>query len=408
MVSLRQKVNKLERLSIKGFFGRKNVSWRLIKAVECAATKGRRKPRGRRYCDDVKAISISSEKAGGRGGHSVAQQILSLRSLRTKRKITQLVDLDCGFHETSPFVRILQDFSNNMPETHTIVGFGWDETELVPCLSLKDGTLIGYEDYGFDDCGNRDRTEKLADKLLVVHVKGLFTPWHYPIAYAFASRQTTKERLRRLLLQLIRAVTQMGLRVWFFFWDQGSSNTALMHLLEREFPHVQNGVRRQGSMCIDGNIIYVTFDPAHMIKCFRNLLVGGYLEWPLTVNNGVFFAKSEWSLLDRLCQIVENFKDRLSSASLASKVTRRHLDSATDRRRKMKVKPARQLFSNTNVQVLLQAMAGIDFDDVGDPGSPVSQVNVDEALLQAGMSKSISAQLQRHDGLKVALTLLKF
>ncbi|KAJ1523123.1 hypothetical protein ONE63_001016 [Megalurothrips usitatus] len=363
MVSLRQKVNKLERLSIKEFLERKNVSWRLIKAVECAATNSRRKPRGRRYCDDVKAISISSEKAGGRGGHSVAQQILSLPSLRTTRKITQLVDLDCGFHETSPFVRILQDFSSNMPETHRIVGFGWDETELVPCLTLKDGTLIGYEDYGFDDCGNRDRTEKLADKLLVVHVKGLFTPWHYPIAYAFASRQTSKERLRRLLLQLIRAVTQMGLRVWFFCCDQGSSNTALMHLLEREFPHVQNGVRRQGSMCIDGNIIYVTFDPAHMIKCFRNLLVGGYLEWPITVNNVVFFAKLEWSLLERLCQIVENFKDRLSSTSLASKITRRHLDSATDRRRKMKVKPARQLFSNTNVQVLLQ---------VGEPLLPGS------------------------------------
>ncbi|KAJ1530213.1 hypothetical protein ONE63_005140 [Megalurothrips usitatus] len=160
-------------------------------------------------------------------GRLSVKEFLDKKKTRTTRKIVQDIHIECGFDENSPFARTVQSCTESMEGYQEVVGVIWDETDLIPFLTLQDGSIIGYEDYGtalarklaMDEAGNvmfaqeliRDRTGKFADKLLVFQVQGLLSKWHFPVAFAFSSAQANQARLQRLFKQVYDFLTEIGL-----------------------------------------------------------------------------------------------------------------------------------------------------------------------------------------------------
>ena len=197
----------------------------------------------------------------------------------------------------------------------------WDEMrikERITFNKFKD-KLVGVVDHG----GNtRELTS--AKEALVVMIKGINTYWAFPISYYFSSGSTKTADLNKIILENIRSVEKLGLKVRLGMSDMGLTNQGMfrIHDITEAKPFIKT----------DSGILYLIHDPVHLMKLIRNNLH----KHGFTYEGGC----AKWSHLEEFYEI-----DSSSENRLAPKLTRCHFD-LTDIS-KMKVRLATQILSHS-------------------------------------------------------------
>lgn len=179
--------------------------------------------------------------------------------------------------------------------------------------------------YGYADNGH-ERSPQLANSALLVVLSGISKSWVQPLSYVFSKSTASPGTVECLLVDLIRRLNSADIFVKAVICDQGASNCALARRLDvspsRPF------------FTVDQSKIYFIFDPPHLMKTTRNLL----LKYDLQI--GDTEQKVQWSFIREFYE-----SDHPLRVRLAPKLTDSHICPTVFSR--MRVKLATQVLSDS-------------------------------------------------------------
>ncbi|GFO22218.1 hypothetical protein PoB_004872300 [Plakobranchus ocellatus] len=117
---------------------------------------------------------------------------------------------------------------------------------------------------GLEDFGSFGKTGQFDDYALVFMLLVLTKKWKQPIAYYLSSGPTKVHLLQHLIIKSVNQTQALGFTLKFVIWDQGSNNRAVTQRF---------GVTSQDPyLFVNGNKVFLIFDPPHLIKNARNNL----------------------------------------------------------------------------------------------------------------------------------------
>lgn len=209
------------------------------------------------------------------------------------------------------------------------VSIAFDEMSIRKHVQWSDSRkqFMGFISHGHD---KRDEGSKpLARNALVFLVSGINFDFHLPIAHSFITTLGAEEK-SEIITQVVRAVTELGIKVVSITFDGLQTNFAACRRLGARFsiknmkPFIVNPV--------DETKIYIVPDLCHMLKLLRNCLASqGSIE---DSSGGII----QWKYLEKLVDLREK-RDLVTH-----KMTKRHIQWD---RAKMDVRIAAQTFSNS-------------------------------------------------------------
>lgn len=350
---LRQENLSLRRRDIRQFLSEKGVSDGTITQAECEARNHLRRPKGFRYTHQDMGRAIAIAKTGGSRALSVLHQVSMCPSKRRVDQVVQGVIIDAGISEHNVLAsQIGRMLMSEEDLAMKFVTLAFDETKVMPHLAPKprEGMILGYTDFG-----NGERSPHVAEYILAFAFQGLVVDWTFPLGFLLTQTSTKGDKLSTLIPQAIRAGRNLGLKVMITSCDQASTNRNAITTLTNEHPVIEDGKICPGQFEVDGEPVIAIYDPAHIVKCARNTLLGGKnalggsLEWPIEIDGTEIMFELHINMFKKLRTILER---QGASASLGN-LTDAHLDP----KNKMKVQPAIQLFSSKNAAL---------FEMVGD------------------------------------------
>ncbi|XP_064465409.1 uncharacterized protein LOC135376898 [Ornithodoros turicata] len=207
----------------------------------------------------------------------------------------------------------------------------FDEMSIKEHLQYDSGSDVVY---GFVDTG-KERNSEMAKSALLVVLSGITKAWVQPLSYIFSRSTVSADILNDLLQDLIRQLHSLGVFVKAVVCDQGASNCALCRKL---------GISpSKPYLCVDESKVYFIFDPPHLMKTTRNML----LKHDLQIGDAQH--KVQWAFIKEFYESDFPLKVRL-----APKLTDDHIHPTVFSR--MKVKFATQVMSNslsTGIAVLI-------------------------------------------------------
>ena len=97
----------------------------------------------------------------------------------------------------------------------------WDEMSIRPYLEYNQ-----KEDYieGFSDLGEYGRTGELANTALIFMLSSLSCNWKQAVYISFSKGPVPGDKLKDIILDVIDAVEEIGLKIRFMVSDQGATN----------------------------------------------------------------------------------------------------------------------------------------------------------------------------------------
>ena len=202
---------------------------------------------------------------------------------------------------------------------------------------------------GFVDLGDNNENEDEASEALVFMVVGFKGHWKAPIAY-YLTKSLHAPTQQELVIHSLNALHDIGMRVWTITMDGHGTNQSMCKSLGCDMS-VGSCSPKFKHPADPSHMVFVIFDPCHMLKLFRNLLSAyGFI----VSENG----KVQWDYIKRL----QNLQDD-AGLRLANKLSQRHILFS---RQKMKVNLAAQTLSSSVASALqcLQEVGHPDFQDV--------------------------------------------
>ncbi|KAJ8264015.1 hypothetical protein GJAV_G00144120 [Gymnothorax javanicus] len=201
---------------------------------------------------------------------------------------------------------------------------------------------------GFVDLGDGGESEDEASEVLVFMVVGLCGHWKAPVAH-YLTRGLQAGTQKQLLLHCLRALHEVGIRVWTVTMDGHATNVAMCKELgcklsvddcSPTFPHPDDPT----------NSVAIIFDPCHMLKLFRNLLDAYGCIRSAT-------GRVDWNCIKALNSVQDQ-----AGLRLGNRLSQRHISF---HRQKMKVNLAAQALSNSVAKSLqyLQEVGHPDFTE---------------------------------------------
>lgn len=168
------------------------------------------------------ALSLYKESCSG---YKLLQQLFTLPSSRTLRRLLQKVPIHAGINDVI-FSHLLHQQSL-MKDVNKLCILIWDEISLHPHLQYDatNDKIIGFEDWG------HKRTQRIADHALVFMLRGIKTGWKIPLSYNFCKSATKTAQLIRCIKEIINEVRKAGFIIVATLCDQGSSNVAALKQL---------------------------------------------------------------------------------------------------------------------------------------------------------------------------------
>ncbi|KAI4463237.1 transposase protein [Holotrichia oblita] len=156
----------------------------------------------------------------------------------------------------------------------------FDEMSLKQHLQYdgKRDIISGYEDYG------TERENNYSNTALVFLVQGLRKAWKNPVGYYLVNskmesskKKTTvgKKILDFCIKEVITAYLSIGLNIVSNVCDMGSNNVAVLQQLGFTY--------NDPKIDIDGNVIFIFFDPPHLLKCTPNLFLKYLVKCQYTI-----------------------------------------------------------------------------------------------------------------------------
>lgn len=182
--------------------------------------------------------------------------------------------------------------------------------------------------------------------ILLFMARGLFHKWKMPVAYFVTNSSVQAKHVSLLIKSNLTAMTDVGLNVRAAVCDQSSVNRKAQNLL---------GITKSKPfLTSEESKIFFIYDFPHVIKCIRNNLIKGVIEFNkiegqaegYSAANSIGFAN--WS------HVVELFNiDVSSETARATRLTERHLNPNSFE--KMSVKLATQVFSHSVSSAMMTA-----------------------------------------------------
>lgn len=300
------------------------------------------KARGRRFTIQEKLLSLSIYKQSAKS-YRILEKLFTLPGRKTLTNLLSKIPVNPGIDTT--LMKVLKDNINKLSDKHKLCAVLFDEVSLSPNLTYNHsaGMITGFEDNG------TARTQNFADHSLVFMIRGVVKKYKQPIAYSFCKGTTSSHDLTNQLKNVIRAVSETGLRVVATICDQGATNTAAINILKKdtkadmirkndeykeEFYNVESG----GDIL---NIIHL-YDPPHLLKGIRNNLI----------TKNAFFTMDGKQMEARWSDIVELYKldCEIEDVKMLPRLTAEHV--IPQKIKKMKVKCAAQVLSERVASIM--------------------------------------------------------
>ncbi|KAJ8706159.1 hypothetical protein PYW07_010936 [Mythimna separata] len=288
--------------------------------------KWKKTPRGRRYTIEEKIMALSILKQSPKA-YKLLEKMFVLPSKRSLQKLLSAFTIRPGINKD--ILENLKKLVLRMPEEKKLVNLLFDEVSLAPGLIYNafSNEIIGFEDDGTQKTGN------IADHALVFMIKGIKSKTKQPICFTFVKSGTKKEKIKALLLLLIKEINNTGLTVVATVCDQCPANVAAIKDIKEE---TQKRYANKGWFFeVNGKKVFPLFDTPHLLKGVRNNLLTKNAKF---IQNG----QEKWAKWEHLKMFLDiDVGD--DEIRLVNKLTENHI--IKDKIKKMKVKLAAQVFS---------------------------------------------------------------
>jgi hypothetical protein len=291
------------------------------------------KPHARRFTMNEKILALSFLKTSGKA-YRFLSKIFCLPSIRTLTNLLNEIPYGAGINRQvfNSLKVAVQQLKNRNDRLCSVI---FDEMAIKPLLSYnkKQDIIDGLEDFG-----NGDRSSHIADHANVFMVKGIHRQWKQAVSFNFSSGPIKSQKLKPLLLEIIKECKQIGLEVVATVCDQGSANQAVINSLLKDTHNkcIENGV--QNTFCgftTDGtDDVIPLYDVPHLFKGIRNNLLTKDLHFE---ENGLKKI-ARWDHIKQFYML-----DKMEDVRLCPKLTDGHI--LGDKMKKMKVSAMAQVFS---------------------------------------------------------------
>ncbi|CAL8078358.1 unnamed protein product [Orchesella dallaii] len=313
------KMKLKERVDLKDVFS-KNVTFRRL--IE--AQVERHKHRNRAYTDFEKTSSLSLYYSCGPTGYQTLMKMgLHLPNRSTLGRWTKQLPMFPGLNHRllSCIQKIMEKFNDE--DLDCLIT--WDE------VGMKE--FIEYNKFydmfeGIIDFGEHGRTLEPANEALVFMIRGINSSWRFPISFYFSKGATPSEMLEKIVVDNIKAVQNIGLRVRLGVCDMSFTNQGLYR--------AWSITPSNPSKIFNDQQVYFIHDTPHLIKLVRNNLI----NHTFLVREKKKSKKVKWSHIRTFFE-----KDRRVSSRMAPRLSKSHIYLKDYS--KMKVKLAAQVFSNS-------------------------------------------------------------
>lgn len=222
-----------------------------------------RTPSGRRWTMQDKAFALSVYKRGPRL-YRYLNAHLQLPSIRTLKNVLSKIPFETGINKTVlEHLKLRVEKMNDRDRYCTLI---FDE------MSLSSGFY--YENHkqricGFEDLGTLGRTNKCANHALVFMLRGVCKNYKQVVAYYFTHNTISAFSLKKLIVEVIQNLQNIGLHVVATVCDQGPTNRHALSSLcsdNKDKPTSYHFV-------VNGESICIIFDVPHLLKNTRNALL---------------------------------------------------------------------------------------------------------------------------------------
>ena len=277
-----------------------------------------KKGHGRRYSPEMKTIALSLYHASGKV-YNVLSKLFILPKKATFKRYIAKIPTSAGISQG--VLKAIQQKVVHMNDMEKLCTLCIDEVSLKSHLyySIPADKIIGLEDFG-----GGYRSNKIATSALTILIKSISGNWKQPIGYALVNGFCSRDILDGLIQEAIEKLDAIGLKVKVVMSDMGSNFYSWANHL---------GITPEKPWFVHNNrVIFLMFDPPHLIKCIRNNL----MKYSFKFANLV----ASWSDIEAFCN-----KDKSLPIRCAPKLTERHVHP--NNFAKMKVKLATQTLSHT-------------------------------------------------------------
>lgn len=330
--NLKSRIASAEKMSADDLF--KKLSCKMTTAAKIFTkmqySQTRKKPSGRRFTLEEKVLSLSLYKKSPRS-YPLLAKFFTLPSTKSLKRLLTKIEVEPGLNKCI-FLKIKNTVKDLSPEDR-LCSLIFDEMSISPQIhynAAKD-LLRGFTING----------EKIADHVLVFMVKGLRKKFKQPIAYYFTNA-LNKAQLKEILKKVVSYVRSTGLKVVCTVCDQSTVNVSVINeLIEdtrkkylREQKQWENEIIEIGK-----TKLIPIFDVPHLIKGMRNNLLTKDLKY------FDFEEESEKIVKWDYYKLTYEADKSYGELKCLLKITDEHI--YVEKMRKMKVKPAAQIFSHT-------------------------------------------------------------
>lgn len=283
-------------------------------------------PTARRWSTEDKAFALSLFKRSPKL-YNYLRNIFQLPSPRSLQLILASIPFECGL--LKPVLEHLKIHVENMDEIDRYCALIFDE------MSLSSG--LYYESHkqrisGFEDLGTKGRTSNPANHALIFMIRSISKCYKMPVAYFFTKDSIKTDNLKEMIIQVIRELRLVGMKVCATVCDQGSSNRAAIAALTREYPD-KNPSPYQ--FIVDGELVVTIFDVPHLLKNTRNAIIDCRIE----------FEKGKFASMEHILQAFQFDNSRRTYRCLFR--MKESYFNFKDSYMKMKVKVAARQLSQT-------------------------------------------------------------
>lgn len=228
--------------------------------INTQVSQGHKQAKARRYTPEFKHHCLSMYLMGPKLYKRNLMQTFCLPGPRTLLKYVGNLKINAGLNEAIFYTLKLK--VENFTDENKLCSLCVDEISIKSHLFYQIGLdeVIGFEDFGEDT-----KSCIPATHATVLMVKGIQQNWKQPLAYFFVNSACPAAKLKVIILDAIRMLKGIDLKVCAVISDMGSNNVAMSALLNitPENPYF---------FVDDMKIVYI-FDPPHLLKATRNNLL---------------------------------------------------------------------------------------------------------------------------------------
>lgn len=165
--------------------------------------------------------------------------------------------------------RIASDFES-LNKRKMICSLVFDEMYIRKQMlwSLNQSKYIGFINYGENP---NDEKKRIATQAITFILNGINSSFEFPVAYFFIDKLDKFQR-KDLVVEIVTAVTNCKIKISNLTFDGHPSNACMCELLGANLAVDSSQFQSFFLNPVDGEKIYLIFDPCHMEKLLRNTL----------------------------------------------------------------------------------------------------------------------------------------